>query len=236
MAVIHAVRKKLKIPKIRLSKARSILLMTLFAIVSVPVFALYQTLAVQECSIDSAPSSSDNRLITLSMNNCTDVKYFSASESPDYGKSSGPKIDITNVANDNSYADVKVTYPDGQPGAIASPYSVANSQKTIKVLAVNFAYEDDSGEIAGKAAYQTPTWLNRLLFNSSTNGFDGYFKNSSVNDYLFQSTAGRVKLSGEAYPSTVRLARLTLALFDYRLKSTAACLHAVRHTHSTPIY
>ncbi len=179
--------------------------MTLFAIVSVPVFALYQTLAVQECSIDSAPSSSDNRLITLSMNNCTDVKYFSASESPDYGKSSGPKIDITNVANDNSYADVKVTYPDGQPGAIASPYSVANSQKTIKVLAVNFAYEDDSGEIAGKAAYQTPTWLNRLLFNSSTNGFDGYFKNSSVNDYLFQSTAGRVKLSGEAYPSTVRL-------------------------------
>lgn len=173
-------------------------------LVAVGAFGL-NGLALQQCSI-SAPTSTNTRLINITLSGCSDTNYFSVSEDASFGKSKGPEVSITNVAADDSYADLSITYPSGSSTEAAVPFSLPSNTKDIKVLTVLFVFDDDTGSSANLAPYVTTKWANRLVYGDSTGiGPDGYFKNQSLRDYLWQSTYGRVNLTGEVYPTIVHL-------------------------------
>lgn len=193
------------VAKSRISKRSKKIALFFVAILGmVGVYSL-NGLALQQCNI-SAPSSTTTRLITMSLSGCTDTSYFAVSEYPDFGKNEGPEVKITNVAADDSYADVSITYPSGTNTQAPTPFSFGGAPRDIKVLTVLFVFDDDTGNAANMAPYFTPKWANRMVYGDSTTvGPDGYFKNKSFKDYVFQSTYGRMNLTGEVYPTIIHL-------------------------------
>src|SRR5262249_54465582 len=66
-----------------------------------------------------------------------------------------------------------------------------------------------NGQTAGFGNYETTSWLQKMMFGGGS--FDGTFTNNDVKDFDFQSTNGRINLTGSVYPQII-----TLPLEKYR--------------------
>src|SRR3989344_3223046 len=159
--------------------------------------------ATGACNI-SAPTSVTDRKVRLTMAGCAGVRRFQVSESPDFSHPSGVQINLSNVATDLSAADVSITYKNGVPGGNGTPYSLPE-KRTINALAVLYEFADANGQDNGTGAYETPTFLKRFIFGDGIIGYEGYYKYNSYKDHLLQSTAGRVTLTGDTYPTIVHI-------------------------------
>ena len=107
------------------------------------------------------------------------------------------------MADDGTYADLSISYPNGSGGA-AQPFYVQPQTKTINVLAVRYVFEDSNGSIAGLPNYMTDAWLHRTVFGETV-GSDNQPTANSIKKHIEHNTYGRVQVSGETYPSLVRL-------------------------------
>ncbi|HSW85415.1 MAG TPA: Ig-like domain-containing protein [Candidatus Saccharimonadales bacterium] len=197
----------MQIPKIKsLSVAKlqnkSGLILFLVIFVGFGSYAVFKSFALG-CTI-TAPASSADRKVSMTMSGCSGSRYFRVSESSDYGTSQGVKVNINNVAPDNSYADVSVTYPNGTPATGSTPFAIPTQPKSVKVLAVLFTFDDANGQTAGLGAYQTPSWVQKMMFGGGS--FDGVFNGTNtVKDFIYNSSNGSVNLTGNAYPQIVHL-------------------------------
>ncbi len=156
-----------------------------------------------QCQPAPLTNPAPDRLTRLQHSNCANVSRIQVSERPDFSHPSGVKVKITNVAADKSYVDLSVSYANGIPGGRAIPYQVNPRTKTLKVLGVIYTFQDEDGRILPPGAYETPTWMRRLIFGDGVIGYDGYYKNNSFRDHMHQSTLGRIQLTGEIYPTVV---------------------------------
>jgi hypothetical protein len=154
------------------------------------------------CTMSSPASSTSDRKIPLNLNGCSGTRYFRVSESQDFGASNGVQVHVNNVASDKSYADVSVTYPGGTSATGSTPFSVP-AQHDVKVLAVLFTFQDDNGQTVGLGDYETPSWVQKMVFDGGN--FDGVNTNNSIKDFDFQSTNGRINLTGSVYPQIIKL-------------------------------
>ncbi|HSW85417.1 MAG TPA: Ig-like domain-containing protein [Candidatus Saccharimonadales bacterium] len=197
----------MKIPKIKTLSIKKIqnksgLILFLVIFVSLGSYAIFRSFALG-CTI-TAPASSADRNVSLTMSGCSGSRYFRVSESSDYGTSQGVNVKINNVAPDNSYADVSVSYPNGTPATGSTPFTLPAQPKNVKVLAVLYTFDDANGQTAGLGAYQTPSWVQKFMFGGGS--FDGLFNGTnSVKDYIYNSSNGQVNLTGNAYPQIVHL-------------------------------
>jgi hypothetical protein len=163
------------------------------------------TTATTACAV-GAPASSATRVLSLSMSGCTGVQRFQVSERPDF--TLPVSINVDSLAADATSARVSVSYAGSAAGSAVGPaaaYALPPTTSTLRVLAVVITFVDDEGNTPGLAAYETPTWAQRLVFGDGVIGADGRFKFNSFKDHVYQSTNGRVLVAGQAYPRVLRL-------------------------------
>lgn len=132
------------------------------------------------------------------------------SEDPNFEESDPGRvqIDIIDVAPDDTWADVSITYPGGSSASNINggrPFYVNPQTKTLNVLCVIYTFEDSStGTISGIPSYVTNTWLNNICFGTDT-GFDGQETANSIKAHITQNTFGRVIINGKTFDGIVRL-------------------------------
>lgn len=151
-----------------------------------------------DCSVSALADTTITRDTQLNVS-CPDASFFKLSESPDFKESAetGVSVSIDYIDPMGEYADVSIRYPNGTAGGNAIPFSVTETTREVRVLAVLFNFGDGS---LTPPSYATPEWVDKLVFSGD---HDGRGVTNSIKAHIEQNTYGKVKISGEVYPTWV---------------------------------
>jgi len=152
----------------------------------------------QECTVSAQTDIFSTRDIQLDIT-CPNAPFFKLSESPDFNESpeTGVVVTIDNIDPLGEYADVSIKYPNGTAGGNAVPFSVTDTTREVRILAVLFNFSEGA---LTPPAYATPAWVEKLLFSG---GHDGRGLANSIKAHIEQNTYGTVTVTGEVYPKWV---------------------------------
>lgn len=157
----------------------------------------------QDCSVSALTDTATSRDTQLTVN-CPDAPFFKLSESPDFKESAdtGVAVSIDYIDPMGEYADVSIRYPGGTDGGNAIPFSVTETTREVRVLAVLFNFGDGS---LNPPAYATPQWVEKLVFSGD---HDGRGLPNSIKAHIEQNSYGKTKISGEVYPTWVNISSI----------------------------
>lgn len=157
----------------------------------------------QECSISSPSDYVTSPDIQLDIT-CPDAPFFKLSESPEFQETSdtGVTVSIDYIDTQGGFADVSIRYPNGSAGGNAIPFSVTEVTREVRVLVVLFTFGDGS---LTPPSYATPEWAEKLVFSGD---HDGRGLANSIKAHIEQNTYGKVKVSGEVYPTWVDISSI----------------------------
>jgi hypothetical protein len=93
--------------------------------------------AEAQCSASTPSPATSQRQIQVNLT-CPGASFFKLSETPDFKESNSTAVavEIMNVAPNNDFVDISVTYPAGTPTFQTQPFRMPTETKAPRVLGV----------------------------------------------------------------------------------------------------